>query len=132
MDTSEVENRKRAKHRLPREAADAVRGHLVTSNQEVSAAVVLVQRRQHHRCVPPGRASSKAAESFSATGQSELTTSSHQRLSAAWFAELHSFLYGVPMWMCRRHARKLSTIETPFFPVIYSSSSIWIVISDAA
>src|SRR6516165_10685578 len=40
MDAPEVEHSEGAEHRLPWEAAGAVRGHLVTSNQEVSDAVV--------------------------------------------------------------------------------------------
>jgi hypothetical protein len=37
---SEVKDSEGAEHRLPWEAAGAVRGHLVTSNQEVPEAVV--------------------------------------------------------------------------------------------
>jgi hypothetical protein len=37
MDATEVEHPERAEHRFPREAAGAVRGHLVTSYQEVPA-----------------------------------------------------------------------------------------------
>ena len=40
MDAPEVEHSEGAEHRLPGEAAGAVRGHLVTSNQEVSDAVI--------------------------------------------------------------------------------------------
>ena len=38
MDAPEVDHAEGAKHRLPWEAAGAVRGHLVTLNQEVSDA----------------------------------------------------------------------------------------------
>jgi hypothetical protein len=40
LDTPEVKHPERAEYRLPREAVGAVRGHLVTPNQEVADPVV--------------------------------------------------------------------------------------------
>jgi hypothetical protein len=100
MDASEMKHSECAKHRFARKAAGAVRGHLVTSNQEVPGAVVdmVVHRpiRRQPRAIGRRALDGSEAVSFALDINAPVGASiTRLLLSMVMWVEMRSTRYGV-------------------------------------